>query len=65
MASDEPMTTPTWEPVKADKPGPRCHAGRDGECYWKGCPQLRDREPEATGRDCPLWDWRKELDDDQ
>lgn len=31
-----------------------CHAGRDGECNWVGCPQLRDGEPEATGRHCPL-----------
>lgn len=31
-----------------------CHAGRDGDCSWKGCPQLRDNEPESTGRACPL-----------
>lgn len=31
-----------------------CHGGRDGECYWKHCPQLRDHEPAATGRHCPL-----------
>jgi len=33
---------------------PHCHAGRDGECCWPYCPQLRDGEPEATGRHCPL-----------
>jgi hypothetical protein len=38
----------------------RCHAGRDGECNWKGCPQLRDGEPEKSGRHCPL-----DEDDDQ
>ncbi len=21
----------------------RCHAGRDGECFWEGCPQLRSK----------------------
>lgn len=31
-----------------------CRAGSDGECYWRYCPQLRDGEPEKTGRDCPL-----------
>jgi len=38
-----------------------CHAGRDGECCWVGCPQLRDNEPVATGRHCPL-DTRDETD---
>lgn len=31
-----------------------CHAGRDGECHWKECPQIADGEPEASGRHCPL-----------
>ena len=31
-----------------------CHAQRDGDCDWWLCPQLRDGEPEATGRICPL-----------
>jgi len=31
-----------------------CHAGQDGDCRWSECPQLRDREPEETGRHCPL-----------
>lgn len=31
-----------------------CHAGKDGECTWPGCPQNRDGEPAATGRHCPL-----------
>lgn len=31
-----------------------CHAGRDGDCIWSGCPQLRDHEPIETGRHCPL-----------
>lgn len=32
----------------------QCHACRDGECFWEQCPQLRDNEPAATGRHCPL-----------
>lgn len=35
----------------------RCQADRDGECTWCGCPQLRDGEPGATGRSCPLPSW--------
>jgi hypothetical protein len=31
-----------------------CHGHRDGECHWDQCPQLRDSEPAATGRSCPL-----------
>jgi len=30
-----------------------CMAGRDGECEWDGCPQLRDNEPHKSGRHCP------------
>jgi len=36
------------------KPLKRCAAGRDGECGHAQCPQLRDHEPAATGRHCPL-----------
>lgn len=36
------------------KPLARCAAGRDGECGHAQCPQLRDNEPAATGRHCPL-----------
>ena len=33
----------------------RCHADRDGNCHWlEGCPQIRDGEPDKTGRHCPL-----------
>lgn len=46
----------------------RCHANRDGDCCHAECPQLRDGEPRATGRHCPL-DVRDEddswLDDDE
>lgn len=31
-----------------------CHAGSDGDCSWKECPQLRDDEPVRSGRSCPL-----------
>ena len=36
------------------KPRPRCQAASDGECNWQQCPQLRDGEPEKSGRHCPL-----------
>lgn len=39
-----------------------CQAGRDGECNWSHCPQIRDNEPHATGRHCPR-DKREEDDD--
>jgi len=32
----------------------RCRSKMDGDCYWSGCPQLRDGEPEDSGRHCPL-----------
>lgn len=36
----------------------RCHAATDGECNDpERCPQLRDGEPLATGRHCPLDTW--------
>lgn len=31
-----------------------CQADCDGDCYWKDCPQLRDKEPFTSGRHCPL-----------
>ena len=31
-----------------------CHADKDGDCSWRKCPQMRDNEPFATGRHCPL-----------
>jgi hypothetical protein len=46
------------ETVLAMKPtrnaGFWCHAGKDGECHWMLCPQLRDGEPAKTRRHCPL-----------
>lgn len=35
----------------------KCASQRDGDCYHKLCPQLRDNEPQATGRSCPIYDW--------
>lgn len=43
-----------------EKPLERCAAGRDGECHHKDCPQLRDNEPMATGRHCPIDNWDDE-----
>lgn len=37
----------------------RCAAARDGECSHKDCPQIRDNEPMATGRHCPIDDWEE------
>lgn len=31
-----------------------CQSDSDGDCEWKHCPQLRDGEPKATRRHCPL-----------
>ena len=41
------------DPTLGD-PWDGCHAAKDGECHWRSCPQLRDGEPAATGRHCPL-----------
>lgn len=39
--------------------GVYCMAGSDGDCDWEWCPQNRDGEPMATGRDCPrVWSER-------
>lgn len=43
-----------------EKPLERYAAGRDGECHHKDCPQLRDNEPMATGRHCPIDNWDDE-----
>lgn len=50
-SSAAPRTAATETPAK---PLTRCAAGCDGECAHPGCPQLRDNEPAATGRYCPL-----------
>ncbi|ELI8400327.1 TPA: hypothetical protein ACQWNA_003800 [Yersinia enterocolitica] len=42
---------------QSENPLERCAAGRDGECHHKDCPQLRDNEPMATGRHCPIDNW--------
>lgn len=31
-----------------------CKAGQDGDCNHPLCPQIRDNEPETTGRHCPI-----------
>lgn len=45
---------------QSENPLERCAAGRDGECHHKDCPQLRDNEPMATGRHCPIDNWDDE-----
>lgn len=39
-----------------------CHADRDGDCYWTGCPQIKDGEPHKSGRHCPLDNWKDDED---
>ena len=61
---DFPMTQPMTKGVVSGgqerRTGQRrdpdfyCRADQDGDCYWDECPQLRDGEPEASGRHCPL-----------
>jgi hypothetical protein len=50
-ALDE-MRLITAHPINRHRP--YCHADRDGDCSWSGCPQLEAGEPEASGRHCPL-----------
>lgn len=38
----------------------KCYADRDGDCSHVNCPQLRDDEPKATGRHCPIDTWKDE-----
>lgn len=54
-----------WLEIKVEESTPpgalkRCAAGKDGDCIDPRCPQLRDNEPHASGRDCPLEDWDDE-----
>lgn len=48
-------------PPAPERPLIGCAASRDGECRHSQCPQLRDNEPNNSGRHCPL---DKGLDDD-
>ena len=53
----EQPSIPSTDKAAEEKTGAlltRCAAGRDGECGHAQCPQLRDGEPRATGRHCPL-----------
>jgi len=50
--SDQPKLTAAG--VKPWRKMLSCWAGRDGECNHPDCPQLRDNEPSATGRHCPI-----------
>lgn len=56
----ELATAAEHDPRRA-QPITRCASDRDGDCSHHACPQLRDREPQASGRSCPLYDWN---DDD-
>jgi hypothetical protein len=52
----------TWQEREMGKELTTCQSGSDGECNHPMCPQLRDGEPEKTGRSCPLYDWDREDD---
>jgi hypothetical protein len=45
----------TEERKQLEKQLTSCQADSDGECNHPLCPQIRDGEPEKTGRSCPLW----------
>ena len=30
-----------------------CRSGKDGDCFWEHCPQVRDGESYKSGRHCP------------
>lgn len=49
-------TPPVPPVVLSTAKSERCHSHKDGDCTWPACPQLRDNEPAATGRHCPLDD---------
>lgn len=55
-----------WDAIfgnkKECKPLTHCASNRDGDCFHKDCPQLRDNEPKASGRSCPLYDWDEDND---
>lgn len=51
-----PLEGNPGEPAKEE----HCHADSDGDCVWEHCPQLRDGEPAASGRHCPLDRWSVE-----
>lgn len=51
ISDDDTASPPTIVPLGEYA---HCHGGRDGDCFWKHCPQLRDNEPEQSGRHCPL-----------
>jgi hypothetical protein len=55
QADETAASQPSLDEVTgAEQPITMCAAGRDGECAHVRCPQLRDNEPGATGRHCPL-----------
>lgn len=54
-----PIAAPAAPEVRALQ---RCAAARDGECNHAQCPQLRDGEPENSGRHCPIDNWDEDDD---
>lgn len=54
------LATEAEHDPRREQPITRCEAGSDGDCTHPMCPQLRDNEPRATGRSCPLYDWNRD-----
>lgn len=48
------MTNPEYRYNMQGRYMTRCHADCDDHCEWENCPQIRDGEPEKSGRHCPL-----------
>lgn len=53
-----PMALLALIPEKRPEEEEVCHAGRDGDCTWEDCPQLKDYQ-----EGCPLYPWH--LDEEE
>lgn len=54
MSNKSDITRPPYRYCPSSRNWTRCQADDDGYCEWTDCPQIRDNEPHATGRHCPL-----------
>lgn len=54
-----------WKPpIVVERSTPYCYSGRDGDCYWKDCPQEKDNGAHRQSY-CPYaryWEAIWELD---
>lgn len=56
----QPLPKPRTDKPRDAQPLTRCAAARDGDCSHAQCPQVRDGEPNKSGRACPLENWSDE-----